>query len=300
MDGQSDNRQRLASLLDQGAGDGGTNRTLVEGVEVCRVSKPVPRAPVVYQPKILIVGQGRKRAYLGGEVYRYDAYNYLVLSVPLPAECETEASPEEPLLLLAINVEPTMLGEMMLEMDEPSPPVGPTPRGIPSTPMSEELGGAVIRLLECLKSTLDSRILGRQTVREIVYRVLQGEQARALRALASRDEHFSRIARVLRHVHADYGTPIGVEEMARKAGMSVAAFHHYFKLVTATSPLQYLKRIRLDQARRLMTLDGYNASTAARAVGYESASQFSREFKRLFGMTPVEEAEQTRARLVAG
>jgi AraC-like DNA-binding protein len=272
----------------------------VEGVEVSRVSKPVPRAPVVYQPKILIVGQGRKRAYLAGEVYRYDAYNYLVLSVPLPAECETEASPAEPLLLLAINVEPTMLGEMMLEMDEPPPPVSLTPRGISSTPMREDLGGAVIRLLECLRSPLDSRMLGRQTVREIVYRVLQGEQGGALRALASRDEHFSRIARVLRHVHAEYATPLGVEDLAKRAGMSIAAFHHYFKLVTASSPLQYIKRIRLDQARRLMAHDGHNASTAARAVGYESPSQFSREFKRLFGMTPVEEAAQTRARLVAG
>jgi AraC-like DNA-binding protein len=297
---QSDNRTRLASLLSEVAVQEGVHRTSVEVVEVARVSKPVPRAPVVYQPKILIVGQGRKRAYLGGEVYRYDAYNYLVLSVPLPAECETEASPEEPLLLLSIHVEPTMLGEMLLEMDELLPPAGLTPRGISSTPMSEELGGAVIRLLECLKSPLDSRMLGRQAVREIVYRVLLGEQGGSLRALASRDDHFARIARVLRHVHADYARPLGVEEMARKAGMSVAAFHHYFKLVTASSPLQYLKRIRLDQAKRLMAHDGYNAGTAARAVGYESPSQFSREFKRLFGVTPVEEAGQTRARLVAG
>ncbi len=300
MDGQKHTRERLASLLNEVAVHEGTQRTLVEGVEVTRILKSVPRAPVVYQPKILIVGQGRKRAYLGGAVYRYDAYNYLVLSVPLPAECETEASPEEPLLLLAINVEPTMLGEMLLEMDEPLAPVDATPLGISSSPMSEELGEAVIRLLECLKSPLDSRMLGRQTVREIVYRVLQGEQGGALRALASRDEHFSRIARALKHVHAEYARPLSVEELARKAGMSVAAFHHFFKLVTASSPLQYLKRIRLDQAKRLMAHDGYNAGTAARAVGYESASQFSREFKRLFGVTPVEEAEHTRARLVAG
>jgi AraC-like DNA-binding protein len=299
MAGQSDQRERLASLLDEVAVDEGVRATLVEGVEVARVSEPVPRAPVVYQPKILIVGQGRKRAYLAGEVYRYDAYNYLVLSVPMPAECEVEASPEEPLLLLAIKVDPAMVGEMMLEIDEPAPAAGATPRGISSTPMSAALGGAVIRLLECLKSPLDSRVLGRQMVREIVYRVLQGEQGGALRALASRDEHFARIARVLRHVHAEYASPLSVEEMARKAGMSVAAFHHYFKLVTASSPLRYLKRIRLDQARRLMAHDGYNASTAARAVGYESASQFSREFKRLFGVTPLAEAEQTRARLVA-
>lgn len=299
MKDQSNNRKRLADLLGEVAMDEGMHRTPVEGVEVARVSKPVPRAPVVYQPKILIVGQGRKRAYLGGEVYQYDAYNYLVLSVPLPAECETEASREEPLLLLAINVEPTMLGEMMLEMDEPLAPVGPTPRGIASTPMTDELAGAVIRLLECLKSPLDSRILGRQTVREIVYRVLCGEQGGALRALASRDDHFARIARALKYVHAEYARPLSVEELARKAGMSIANFHHYFKLVTASPPLQYLKRIRLDQARRLMAHDGYNAGTAARAVGYESPSQFSREFKRLFGVTPVEEAEQTRARLVA-
>jgi AraC-like DNA-binding protein len=300
MDGQKDTRKRLASLLSEVAVHEGTHRTLVEGVEVSRRSRSSPRAPVVYQPNIVVVGQGRKRGYLGDKVYQYDPFNYLVLSVPLPAECEWTASPEEPLLLVAINVDPTMLGEMLLEMDEPLPPIGPTPRGISTTPMSEELGGAVIRLLECLKSPLDSHMLGRQTVREIVYRVLQGEQGGALRSLASRDEHFSRIARVLKYIHAEYARPLSAEELARRAGMSVSAFHHNFKLVTASSPLQYLKRIRLDQARRLMAHDGYNASTAARAVGYESPSQFSREFKRLFGVTPVEEAEHSRARLLAG
>jgi AraC-like DNA-binding protein len=300
MKDKGDHRERLANLLGELAVEEGMQRTLVDGVDVFRASEPVPRAPIVYQPRILIVGQGRKRAYLGGETYQYDAYNYLVLSVPLPAECETEASPEEPLLLLAIHVEPAMVGEMMLELDEPSPPVTPTPRGISSTPMNKELAGAVIRLLECLKKPTDSRILGRQTVREIVYRVLEGEQGGALRALASRDDHFARIARVLRLLHAEYARQFSVEELAKKAGMSLAAFHHYFKLVTASSPLQYLKRVRLDQARRLMAHDGYNASTAARAVGYESPSQFSREFKRLFGATPVEDVEQTRTRLVTG
>jgi len=297
---QTDTARRLASLLDEVAVREGTHPTPVEGVQVTRISaSSTQRVPVVYQPKIVIVGQGRKRAYLGGDVYRYDSYNYLVLSVPLPAECEWDASPEEPILLASIDVEPTMLGEMLLEMDEPLAPAGTTPLGISSTPMSEELGGAVIRLLECLKCPLDSRMLGRQVVREIVYRVLRGEQGGALRALASRDDHFTRIARVLKVIHANYASPLGVEELARKAGMSVAAFHHSFKLVTASSPLQYIKRIRLDHARRLMSHDGYNAGTAARAVGYESPSQFSREFKRLFGVTPLEEAEQTRARLVA-
>jgi AraC-like DNA-binding protein len=166
--------------------------------------------------------------------------------------------------------------------------------------MNPELAASVIRLLECLKCPVDSRLLGRQMVREVVYRVLRGEQGGALYALASRDDHFTRIARVLRHIHSDYAKPLGTEEMAKLAGMSVSVFHHHFKLVTASSPLQYLKRIRLDRAKALMTLDGYNAGSAARAVGYESASQFGREFKRLYGMTPVEDAEQARSRLAVG
>ena len=179
-------------------------------------------------------------------------------------------------------------------------PVEITPRGISSTPMTQEMVGAIVRLLESLKCPLDSRMLGSMAVREVIYRVLRGEQAGALRALASRDDHFARIARVLRQVHAEFAKPLTAEEMARRAGMSNSVFHHHFKLMTASSPLQYLKRIRLDHAKRMMVHDGYNAVTAAKAVGYESPSQFSREFKRLFGTTPVEQAEQTRARLVVG
>jgi AraC-like DNA-binding protein len=280
MDGHHENRQRLAHLLGEVATREGLHQTPIDGVRVLRRSEPLTRAPMIYHPNIVIVGQGQKRAYLGGQVYTYDAYNYLVSSVPIPAECEADASPESPILIVAIDVEPTMLGELILEMDIPSLPV--------------------IRLLECLRSPLDSRILGRQLVREIAYRVLLGEQGGALRALANRDDHFTRVARVLKYIHLEYAKPLSAEELAKRAGMSLSVFHHHFKLVTACSPLQYLKRIRLDQARALMAHDGYNAGTAARAVGYESPSQFSREFKRLFGVTPVEEAGQTRARLMVG
>ena len=299
MDEPAKYRERLAGLLGEIAVEEGLQPTRIEGVHVFKGSKSVPRAPMVYRPHIIIVGQGRKQAYLGGETYTYDPANYLVLAVPLPAECDAETEYGKPILMVNIDVDATMVGEMLLEIDGTSPLSGETPRGISSTPMNPGLAGAVIRLLECLKCPVDSRLLGRQMVREVVYRVLRGEQGGALYALASRDDHFTRIARVLRHIHSDYAKPLGTEEMARLAGMSVSAFHHHFKLVTACSPLQYLKRIRLDRARTLMTIDGYNAGTAAHAVGYESASQFGREFKRLFGVTPVEDAEQTRARLVA-
>jgi AraC-like DNA-binding protein len=254
---------------------------------------------MVYRPHIIIVGQGRKRAFIGGETYQYDPANYLVLAVPLPAECEAETVAGKPVLMVNIDVDATMVGEMLLEIESPSARMGETPRGISSTPMNEELTVAVVRLLECLRCPTDSRLLGCQMVREVVYRVLRGEQGGALHALASRDDHFTRIARVLKHIHLEYAKPLGTEELAKQAGMSISVFHHHFKLVTACSPLQYLKRIRLDRAKTLMTLEGYNASQAAHSVGYESASQFGREFKRLFGTTPVEDAEQTRARFVA-
>jgi AraC-like DNA-binding protein len=212
----------------------------------------------------------------------------------MPAECEWDASPEEPVLVLGIKIDPTILGEIMLAMDEPLSPVREMPRAVTTHPLGDHLISAVIRLLKCLKCPLDSRMLGPQIVREILYRVLREETDGALRALANRNEHFIRIARLLREVHADSTKSFSVESMSKRASMSIAAFHHNFKLVTGTSPLQYLKRIRLDRAKRLMVHDGYNASTAANAVGYESASQFSREFKRQFGVTPMEDVERLR------
>ena len=152
----------------------------------------------------------------------------------------------------------------------------------------------MIRLLECLQCPVDSRVLGRQIVREILYRVVREDTDGAVRALANRTGHFMRIAKVLKEVHADAAKPFTVESMSKRAGMRIAAFHHNFKLVTGSSPLQYLKRIRLDRAKRLLIHEGYNSSTAAKAVGYESASQFSREFKRQFGVPPMEEIGRLR------
>jgi AraC-like DNA-binding protein len=244
---------------------------------------------------IYIVGQGRKIGYLGDDVIRYDPDNYLVLSVPLPLQCEWMASPDEPLLAVKIAVDPTMLVEMLMDLDEPAHANGAVPRGIYATPLTTELSDAVMRLLECVRSPIDSRVLGRQTVREIIYRVLRGEQGGALRAMASRNDQFMRIARVLQSIHADYARSASTEKMAKLAGMSVSTFHHNFKAVTATSPLQYVKSVRLHRARTMMVQDQHNASTAAVAVGYESASQFGREFKRFFGASPAEEAASLRA-----
>jgi len=260
---------RLTELMRRLATREGIQPTALEGVTLMRVSRSLPRMPVLYEPGIVIVGQGRKRGYLGGEVYTYDAHNYLVLSVPLPFECETEGTPELPLLAVSIKVNLAVLAELLMRMDG-------------------------VRLLECLGDPVEARILGAQIVREITWRVLCGEQGGALRAAAVLHSRFGSVNRALQRIHADYARDLSVEELAEIAGMSASAFHQNFKAVTSTSPLQYLKTIRLHKARFFMVYEGLRAGMAAERVGYESPSQFSREFKRLFGMSPVEETERAR------
>ncbi len=288
----------VVRLLEPLATREGFASSVLDEVRFLRVNRSHPRVPVVYDPSILIIAQGRKMGYLGDEVYVYDASNYLVLPVPLPFECATEATPAKPLLGVAVRVDPVLVGELLLQMDDQTP-VSTAVRGIYSTPLTAELTSATLRLLECLGSPADSRVLGRSIVREIVYRVLCGNQSAAPRAIAARHGNFSQIGKVLRRIHTAYAQPLDVEMLARDAGMSVSTFHATFKAVTSTSPLQYVKSIRLHKARVLMMQSGLNASSAADAVGYESSSQFSREFKRFFGNTPTEETARVRATVEA-
>lgn len=285
---------RLACLLEKLAPTEGITATAVPQVRLLRADRPHPREPIVYEPCIIIVGQGRKRVFLGEREYCYDPNNYMVLSLPMPLECVTEATPAQPFLALSVKVEPAMLGELLMEMEDGAPAPGLI-GAMCSTPLTEDLSCAAERLLECLTSPLDSRILGRDIVREITYRVLCGEQGDALRALAARHSRFGQIARVLRRVHQDYASDLDIETLAREANMSVSNFHHNFKAITASSPLQYLKSIRLHKARILMLQDGLNASSAAARVGYTSLSQFSREFKRFFGASPANDPALARS-----
>jgi AraC-like DNA-binding protein len=223
--------------------------------------------------------------WLGEKEFAYDADHLLVLSVPMPFECQTTASEEEPLLGLAIGVDPILVGELLLEMGdaanaEPSSYVG-------STVINADVMDAAVRLAETLASPTDSRILGPQIVREIVYRVLTGEEGDVLRLLTAQPNRHGQIARVLRRIHADYANELDVPLLAREANMGISTFHHAFRDATATSPLQYVKSIRLHKARALLVTDGLNAQDAARRVGYASASQFSREYRRMFGCSPA-------------
>lgn len=258
-------------------------------------TEPYPRTPVMYQPGIVFLFSGHKTGYLNDRVFRYDANEYLLLTVPLPFECETFATPQTPLAGLRINVDLLQLQELVMEIgeDERFRPASSS-SGINSATLSEAILCAAERLLDVLERPLDARILGKHIIREILYHVLMGPRGGALLALVSRQTHFSLISRVLRRIESQYTETLSVDQLAAEANMSVSAFHHNFKAVTSTSPLQYIKTFRLHKARMLMLHDGMKASAAALRVGYESASQFSREFKRYFGVTPGEDVARMR------
>jgi AraC-like DNA-binding protein len=287
---------RLARLLSELATGEGFSASRLPGVRFMRSTHKVPRSPIAYQPSIVIVGQGKKHGHLGTQSFTYDPTNYLVLSVPLPFECETEGTPEEPMLGLSVGVTPATVAELLMQMEN-LPPIS-NPRSIHSSPLDPGLSDAAVRLVEALRTADDARILAPQIVREIIYRVLRTEQSGTLRALGAPHTHFGQISRALNRIHSEYAEALDMTTLATEAGMSVSTFHSHFKSVTASSPLQYLKNIRLHKARMMMVHEGTTAAVAAREVGYESASQFSREFKRYFGDGPASEASRLRESLM--
>lgn len=267
----------------------------VPDIRLIYANQPGGRTPVLYSSGIVILFQGRKTGYLGSHIFHYDATEYLMLTVPLSVECETFATPEEPLAGILLNVDPVKLQDLLVDIgDDDSFQPQPQTRGIHSSPLTEEMLCAAERLLDVLSNPRDARVLGPQIVREILYHVLSGPCGGALMAMVSRQTQFSQIARAVRRIERHYTDNLSVDLLAAEVNMSVSAFHHNFKAVTSTSPLQYLKSYRLHQARMLMLQQGLKASAAAMRVGYESASQFSREFKRYFGVTPGEEIARAR------
>jgi AraC-like DNA-binding protein len=283
------NRRRMVALLTGLAPSEGFHPTVLDGVKVRRSDRNEPRAPVMYEPSAYFVASGRKKGYVGDRCLVYDANNYLVLSAPLPFECEAETGNDERLLGLSVRMDIGVISELAASMDSRIPQH--SAHGVAcvyATPLDAALGDAVVRLLECLRSPVDALILGPSIKREITYRVLCGPRRETLLAMLESNGDETSVHAVLRWIHAKYAEPLNVARIAAEIGMSVSALHHHFKAVTSTSPIQYLKAVRLHKARMLILHDGLGAAVAADRVGYESASQFSREFKRLFGHSPTE------------
>ncbi|WP_251977650.1 AraC family transcriptional regulator [Salinicola avicenniae] len=274
---------RLAATLAPLIRQDGFQDTAIDGVRLIASHCGHPRTPLIYEPGLFIIAQGDKVGYLGDRTIHYGPGNYLVQAMPLPFECETIASRETPLLGITLGFDPVMLNEMVQQM--------PGGSAAPAEPMAavaldDTMADSVQRLVDCLHDETASRLLGPGRMREVLYFALRGPQGDSLRHLVQRQGQYARIAESLDYVHRHYATPISVESLAGRANMSASHFHHHFKRTTKLSPMQYLKRLRLLRARALLGQQGFNVARAAAEVGYRSTSQFSREYKRYFGVSP--------------
>ena len=294
-------RSPLAALLDEHAPAEGLNTTHVPALTLHRFSEPLRRSAMLYDPCLCMVAQGSKCVHLGGKIYEYSPSHYLVVSLPLPVEAElSSATPARPLLALVLRLDVAQLAQLILEMG------GVTSRSragnqpaVFVAAVSAELQAAVVHLVRLAVEPTQARVLGTGAVREVLYHLILGEHGKLLRDLALRDGTSQRVARAVKYVNDHYDQAIDVATLARKNGMSASTLHHAFKGVTAMSPIQYQKSVRLHRARLLMLTDGLNAGEASFRVGYGSQSQFSREFKRMFGESPTQSVRALKRQLGA-
>lgn len=290
----SEMTRQMIEHLDKLTPQEGYNLTVLPDVRFLRSNRPMMRVPVLYEPGIVIVVQGRKRGFLGNDVYLYDAQHYLMVSVPVPFTMETDASASEPMLAIYLRLDFSLAAKLMLELDGQGVIAATSPRSMMSSLMDDAMRSSVLRFLQVMSNPIEAEILGPAMVREIYYRVLTGPQGETMRSALNMQGQFGKVAKALQKLHAEYDSNLDVTVLAREAGMSIPTFHSHFKTVTDTSPMQYLKSTRLHQARLLMLRNNLTASAASAQVGYESVSQFSREFKRLFGLSPLKEIERMR------
>ncbi|QWF17677.1 AraC family transcriptional regulator [Lysobacter capsici] len=279
---------RIARLTDSD----GVHATAVRPLHLIRMSAPTECSPSVYEPRLCVVAQGRKVVTLSGRTYHYDPLNYLVVSVTLPMIGQVvEATPDKPYLCLRLDIDPAQIASLIVDAGQ-SPAIdhghggNGVDLGLYAARVNTTLMDAVLRLMRLLDTPQDLPVLAPMALREIFYRVLMGDLGHRLRALALTDSRSSRIAKAVAVLRQCYLQPLSIDELAEQVHMSTSSLHHQFKAVTTLSPLQFQKHLRLHEARRLMMVSGVEAVTAAHRVGYESPSQFSREYKRLFGAPP--------------
>jgi AraC-like DNA-binding protein len=292
----ADQCRELAALINRhtdGKGDG-FHQTSIVPLGFGRESLTGKMLHGVSTPMLAIVVQGKKGAALGEEIYRYGEAQYLVVSVDQPITgFIIEATPDRPYLGFKLDLDPRELCEIIaIQTTAIADKKETSVRGFFVSTADGSLLDCALRLTRLLDTPQDIPILAPMMIREIYYRLLIGEQSEAVRQLATSGSNMQRIATVIQSIKVDFTKPMRVADLAEQASMSPSSFHHHFKQVTSMSPLQYQKQLRLLEARRLMLAENYNAVTAADRVGYESPSQFSREYSRLFGAPPVQDIER--------
>ena len=286
--------EELAGIIARHAAADGMHASALPRLSLVRSCMPTQAVPAVYRPSLCIISQGSKQVELVGRSYVYDPEKYLTVSVYLPlGGSVVEASPKRPYLCLALDIDLPALTELMLQV---SPQAAPAPAG-PALGVSQVEPGlldAALRLARLLDAPKDAPALAPLAEREILYRLLVGAQAPMMRHIAAAESRLAKVSRAVAWLRRNYARPFSVERLAADAGMSPSSFYSHFKAATTLSPLQYRTRVRLQEARRMMVVEGLDAASAGFAVGYESPSQFSRDYSRLYGAPPLKDALRLR------
>ena len=278
----------LAEMIARWVGDKEQLDTGIPELSFHRYDEPTEPLTVMYEPSVCMVVQGRKRVCLGNDVYVYDPHHFLITAIDLPTVAQvTEADQDIPCLALMLKLDLKAVSQMMVDSNLPLPILRKVDRGMALSKITEPLLNAFQRFASLLDTPEDIPVLSPLIQREILYRLLVGDQGQRLRQIAMAGSHSHQIAKSINWLKENYSQTLRVKELAALIGMSTSTFHHHFRNLTAMSPLQYQKWMRLHAARRLMLTDNMDAATASFEVGYESPSQFSREYSRLFGIPPL-------------
>lgn len=265
------------------------------GVYIYHSSKPTECVPSVFKPAFCVIAQGSKSVLLNDESFDYDSGHYLISTLDLPIVSNVvEASREKPYLNLRIDLDPTLVASVMMESGIKVKKSDAAVKAMGVSSLDADLFDAVVKLVRLLDAPEEMKVLAPLIIREIVYRLLKGAQGARLSHLITTEGDASRVSTAVKKLREKIDQPLKVENLARELGMSVSGFHHHFKAVTAMSPLQYQKQIRLQEARRLMLGEGMDVASASFRVGYEDPSYFSRDYKKLFGAPPQRDIAKLR------
>jgi len=287
--------EALATRIARWTGRGDRVVTAISGLSLYRQGRPTQPASGMYEPSICLIAQGAKRVLLGDDVYVYDAKNFLITSVDLPTVWQIiKASPEKPCMGLVLKLDLREISQLMVDSHLPSPRTQQSSRGMATGEVTLPLVSAFQRLIDLLDEPKDIPILAPIIQREILYRLLVSDQGPRLRQMASAGSQSQQIARAIGWLKDNFNRRLRIDDLASQVNMSPSTFHQHFRTLTAMSPLQYQKWLRLNEARRLMLTENSDAATAAFNVGYESPSQFSREYARLFGAPPLRDITNLR------
>lgn len=289
-------RTELARKIAVHAPSAGEHSTAIDGLLLFRRTEPTPCYCATVEPSLTVFAQGKKRINLGGTEYLCDASSFFLSSIDVPIQSQiVEASEDVPLLSMLLRLEMPIVREILSREDLPEVGVSSQRRGVAVGQATLGLLSACTRLIDLLDTPEDISFLSHLVQREIIYRVLRTPQGERLRAIATTGDLGNRTARAIAWLKTNYARPLRIEELAEVARMGVSTLHHQFRALTSMSPLQYQKQLRLQTARQRMLIDGMDATSAAYEVGYESVSQFSREYSRFFGQPPMRDVKALRA-----